>query len=231
MCNHYSSSGEWRDKVGEVSPLRLPAFHDRGRPNSVKEHVYPGRDGEILMIEGDELVPAAAHWRYIPPHWKQSLKEWAKPSKPGAVRGKSCNNARGDTADTTNMFREAAKRGRCLIPVDAFFEFAKEKGPDGRAVAHRFTPAHGGGLWLAGLAGWAEPEEGRTLSFTMVTKGPGAETASIGHHRQPVNLAPDELAAWLDPANPVASFLEPSGGDVQGGGGPSRGSWMIIRFR
>jgi putative SOS response-associated peptidase YedK len=210
MCNHYSSSGKWRDEVGEFSQMRLPVFHDRGRPNSVQEHVYPGRDGEILMALDGQLVNAAAHWRFVPFYWKGSLKEWARPSKPGAVRGKSCNNAKGETADATAMFREAAGRGRCLIPADAFFEFAREKGPDGRAVEHRFCDPDGRVLWLAGLSGWADPEEGRILSYTMVTKGPGAETASIGHHRQPVNLRRDQLAEWLDPATPVKAFLTPS---------------------
>lgn len=44
----------------------------------------------------------------------------------------------------------------------------------------------------------------------MVTKPKGAETASIGHERQPVNLEGDQLAAWLDHAVPISTFLEPS---------------------
>jgi hypothetical protein len=100
MCNHFRRDPEYRDRAGEFSDLKIPLFRDRGRLNSVKEHVYPGRDGEILMVEDGALTNAAAHWRFVPFHWKGSLKEWAEPSKPGAILGLSCNNARGETADT-----------------------------------------------------------------------------------------------------------------------------------
>jgi putative SOS response-associated peptidase YedK len=65
-------------------------------------------------------------------------------------------------------------------------------------------------LFFAGPKGHAEPEEGPMLTDTMVTKPLGPDVQSIGHHRQPVILADHELAAWLDPANPIMSFLEPS---------------------
>jgi putative SOS response-associated peptidase YedK len=208
MCNHYSSSGEWRDLVGEFSHVRLPVFHDRGRPNNVTEHVYPARYGEILLVDDGQLVPAAAYWRFVPFYWRGSLKEWAKPSKPGAARGKSCNNARGEKADTAPMFREAAKNGRCLIPADAFFEWGDgEKAPK---AEHRFSAPDGRPFWLAGLWGRSEPEDGPLISFTMVTKACGPDTGSVGHDRQPINLVGDQVGAWMDPANPVGSFLETS---------------------
>ena len=208
MCNHYSSSGEYRDRMGEFSELRLPVFRDRGRPNSVKEHVYPARDGEILFVEDGELVNAAAHWRFVPPFWRDNLKEWAKDSKPGAFRGKGCNNARIEGLDgAKSMFRTGA---RCLIPTDAFFEYGKDRGPAGKLIEYRFSHPAGEVLWLAGICGWAEPAEGRTLTFTMVTKPPGGDTASIKHHRQPVNLVGEQVSAWLDPSSPLSGFSEVS---------------------
>ena len=157
MCNHYRADPVWREAMGEFSDIKIPVFKDRGVPNSVKAHVYPGRDGEILMVDEGELANAAAHWRFVPFHWKGSLKEWAKPSKPGAVRGLSCNNARGETADTTAMFREAAKSGRCLIPTHAFYEYAKEPGPDGKKIEYEFAPPAGGVLTHDQCAAWLDP--------------------------------------------------------------------------
>ncbi len=211
MCNHYSSSGEWRDRMGEFSHLKIPPFRDRGALNSVAAHVYPGKDGEILMAVEGELTNAAAHWRFVPPTWKGTLAEWGKASNPAkkVFRGKGLNNAKGETADTIKTFRDAAQSGRCVIPVEAFFEYGDDghQHPEGGGrIEYRFTPAAGGVLWLAGLWGWADPVEGRTLTFTMVTKEKGAETGSIGHHRQPMNLGMDEIEAWLDYSNPVKAF-------------------------
>ena len=112
MCNHYRQDPLYRDRVGEFSDLKVVLFRDRGRPNSVKEHVYPCRDGEILIVEDGGLVNAAVHWRFVPFHWEGSLKEWAKPSKPGAIRGLSCNNARGETADQPQRAPMHGRRGR-----------------------------------------------------------------------------------------------------------------------
>jgi putative SOS response-associated peptidase YedK len=206
MCNHYSSSGEWRDLVGEFSHLRLPVFHDRGRPNSVKEHVYPGRDGEILIVGDGQLVPVAAHWRYVPPFWTGSPKEWARPGKPGKVGGKGCNNARGETVESGRMFAAGA---RCLIPTDAFFEWGD--GTKAPKLEHRFAAPDGRPFWLAGIWRLAHPEDGPLLTYTMITKVAGAETGGIGHQRQPFDLAPDRLADWLDGTMKIAPLaVQPS---------------------
>jgi putative SOS response-associated peptidase YedK len=204
VCNHYRSSGEWRTRTGEFSQLRIPIFSDdRPRPNVQGPDVWPGYTGEILTVESDRLVAEAATWLFVP-HWmKKPFKEWRKTNG-------GCNNAKGETADTSGVFKLAAKSGRCLIPGEAFFEYAKERAPDGKKPEYRFTPVDDRPFFFAGLRGRAEPEEGPMLTYTMVTKPPGPDVQSIGHHRQPVILADDQLAAWLDPANPVASFLEPS---------------------
>lgn len=209
MCNHYSSSGAWRDATGEFARLKLPVFTDRGRLNSVKEHVYPGRDGEILLVEDGQLVNAAAHWRFTPPYWRDSLKEWGKHARPPArPRGANCNNAKIEgLANPKSMFRGGA---RCLIPVDAFFEFNTLREKSEPAVEYRLSDPEGRVIWLAGLCAWAEPSDGRTFTFTMLTKEPGGDTASIKHHRQPVNLRPDQLERWLDPTAPAAEFKDVS---------------------
>ena len=143
MCNHYSSSGVWRDQMGEFSQLRLPLFdHEGARPN-VPTHVYPGRMGEILKAEGDRLSAAAAHWRLIPKWFRGSTKAFEK-------KWRGCNNARSEGIAGSGMFK-ACLRNRCLIPADAFFEYAAEPGPDGRKIEYEFRPAHGRVLWIAGL--------------------------------------------------------------------------------
>ena len=126
MCNHYSSSGEWRTLTGEFSQLRLPLFDaERARPN-VQTHLYPGRTGEILLVEGERLAALAAHWRLIPKWWTQSSKDFGN-------KWRGCNNARGEGIATSRMFKDALPN-RCLIPADAIFEYAAEPGADGKKV-------------------------------------------------------------------------------------------------
>lgn len=75
MCNHYSSSGEWRDRMGEFAHLKLPVFDREGARPNVQTHVYPGRIGEILKVEGDKLAASAASWRLIPKWHRGSIKD------------------------------------------------------------------------------------------------------------------------------------------------------------
>jgi|WetSurMetagenome_2_1015567.scaffolds.fasta_scaffold73710_3 putative SOS response-associated peptidase YedK len=205
MCNHYSSSGAWRDQMGEFSQLRLPAFDaDRARPNVQGPDIWPAYTGEILRIEEDRLIAEAATWLFVPFWFKKPFAEWRKTNG-------GCNNAKGETAETSGVFKHAAKTGRCLIPGEAFFEYGKERGADGKKPEYRFSYPDGRSFFFAGLRSHVDlPDKGPILTYTMVTKPPGPDVQSIGHHRQPVILEPDELAAWLDPANPIAGFLDPS---------------------
>lgn len=206
MCNHYRASGEWRTKVDEFSQTKVwPRFDITApRPNVQADDVYPGYVGEILMTQGEQLVPAAATWLFMP-FTEKSFAEWSK-------KRRGCNNARGETADTGWPFKFVAKSGRCLIPAEAFFEW--DDGPKGGKSEFRLAYPDGRAFFFAGLCGRAEPAEGPILTYTMVTKAAGGDTAAIGHPRQPVILAPDQLDAWLDPANTVESFtrhMDPAG--------------------
>ncbi len=209
MCNHYSSDGRWRDAMGEFSDLQVPLFPNLDR-NVRGPDIWPGYTAEIVRpVPGDDGVHRmeinAATWLLVP-HWhKGTLKDWRK------TRG-GCNNAKGETAGTSGIFKVAAAKGRCLIPGDSFFEYAAKPGPDGKKPEYRFTPADDRPFFFAGLCSWwaGSDEDGPQLTYTMVTKPPGAETLSIGHQRQPAILAPDQHTAWLDSANPIESFLEPS---------------------
>ena len=204
MCNHYRADPTWVDRTGEFSHLRLPPFAaGRARPNVQGPDIWPGYMGEIAAVEDGRLAALGASWRLIPPWFKGAAKDWARTSG-------GCNNARGETAATNGVFKTAARAGRCLIPGEAFFEYAAERDAEGRKPEYRFTPADGRPFFFAGLYGHATPAEGPMLTFTMVTKPGGPDTGSIGHPRQPLILMPDELAAWLDPTNPIDGFLAPS---------------------
>jgi putative SOS response-associated peptidase YedK len=208
MCNHYRKNPDWRTRIDDWSETRIPIRFGREAPiPNTSGEVYPGGVGEIVVPADDDLlVAAAASWIFMP--WKPGLT-WAEWSK--TRRG--CNNARGEEADAKWPFGPAAKRGRCLIPGDAFYEW--DDGPKGGKTEFRFAYPDGRPFFFAGLFNRVEPpDQGPMLTYAMITKGAGGDTASIGHPRQPVILRADQLDAWLDPANPIAAFaadLDPAG--------------------
>ena len=200
MCNHYRSDPNWRQRTGEFSQLKIPLFDaERARPNT-QEHLYPGRTGEIVLVEEAVSVAAAAHWRLIPPWWTDTSKAFGN-------KWRGCNNARSEGIETSRMFK-ASIGNRCLIPAAAIYEYAAEAGPDGKKVEYEFTPV-AGPVWIAGIHQRAHPADGPMLTYAMVMTEAGPDALSIGHPRSPIFLPEARLADWLDPRNPIAGFAAP----------------------
>ena len=122
-------------------------------------------------------------WGLVP-HWAKDLKI-----------GFSTINAMAETVDTKPVFREAFARRRCLVPIEAFYEWkklgSKEKQPYAIALAG------GGFMALAGLwENWKSPAGEWVRSFTIITTTPNALCAEI-HDRMPVILPPAIWPLWL----------------------------------
>jgi putative SOS response-associated peptidase YedK len=125
-------------------------------------------------------------------------------------------NARGETVAEMRAFRTAFRRRRCLVPANGFYEWrpgdtAKQPyliaRPDGAPFAFA-------GLWERWTlpAGDTLPERPYVDSFTIVTTAASPALAPL-HHRQPVILASEDHAGWLDPdAEPEAllAMLKPA---------------------
>ena len=121
-------------------------------------------------------------------------------------------NARAETV-TTKFARLLARR--CLVPATAWFEWRK----DGKArIKTRLRPRLTNAPFaLAGL------EDGERF---VVLTCPAAPDAAAVHDRMPVLLAPEDEAAWLDPATAPGELARPYGGPlsvVEEGGAPPRG--------
>ena len=116
---------------------------------------------------------------------------WAKDIKVGF----STINAMAETVDTKPVFREAFKRRRCLVLVEAHYEWkkldAKTKQPYPFALASDSVMALAG-LWET----WKSPAEESVRSFTIVTTTPNDLCAEI-YNRMPVILPPSVWPAWL----------------------------------
>ncbi|MCK0196220.1 SOS response-associated peptidase [Ancylobacter sp. 6x-1] len=103
--------------------------------------------------------------------------------------------ARAESVATTPSFREAFARRRCLVPVDAFFEWKAETTPrQPYAVARRDRGPFGlAALW----ENWRDPASGNWMrTFAVLTHAARAPMAAI-HHRMPVIVPADRQPLWL----------------------------------
>lgn len=108
---------------------------------------------------------------------------WAKDPK----IGNKLFNARIETLTEKAVFRDSARRRRCLIPIDGYYEWqVTETGKQPWFI----TGLSGKGLVLAGLY------EGET---TTIVTAAATDTTSFIHDRRPVIVAKDYWDAWLSP--------------------------------
>ncbi len=121
-------------------------------------------------------------WGLIP-HFTKDLKAARKPI-----------NARSETVASSGMFRGALAARRCLVPVDAFYEWrAMADGKQPYAIARQDgTPMAMAGLW----EGWRAPDGEVMRTFAILTTAANA-TMSALHERMPVILEPEDWPAWL----------------------------------
>lgn len=101
-------------------------------------------------------------------------------------------NARAESLTEKPTFRPLLNR-RCLVPATAYFEWQRPQG--GAKQKMRIHPGDQELFAMAGLVG----ADGDTV--TIITTTPSSEIRDI-HDRMPVILAPEDEAAWIDPAIP-----------------------------
>jgi putative SOS response-associated peptidase YedK len=88
-------------------------------------------------------------------------------------------NARAETIATSRTWREPMKKRRCLIPVNAFYEWPKEGKPPKQPYAFDFA-----GVWDA----WKDGEGHWLQSYAIVTTEAN-ELMSRIHPRMPRHCA------------------------------------------
>ena len=130
-------------------------------------------------------------WGLLPP--------WAvDPGKAGTRPAHPLINARAETLTTSPAFRAAAKRRRCLVPMDGYYEWRPN--PDtpkrGRKTPFYFYRPDGAPLLVAGLWAAGTPEVPSTC--TIVTTAAVGEFADV-HDRMPLVLGEGDWDRWLDP--------------------------------
>jgi len=184
MCNEAArriALGELRNDWGET---RIPLIFPEGAPNMAPLDGFRITDSTVIIRGVDGAADSA----------ELVTRRWSWPGS----HGKPVYNYRSDGRDLT--------RGRCLIPVDAFYEFTAPADPKAkRKDKWAFRLRDHDWFCIAGL--WrSDATVGE--AFTMLTCPPGPDIAPY-HARQVVVLGRGDWARWLDPVVPSANLCQP----------------------
>ncbi len=188
MCNEVRRTVALGQIREDFSQIRIPLRFPEGAPN-------------LAPLESIRITDPTAIVRAAPEGAELVQRRWSWPG-PG---GKPVYNFRSEGREFTS--------GRCLIPVDGFFEFTDPAPTEGAPKKRKkdkwlFTKAGEDWFCIAGI--WRTSELGE--AFTMLTTDPGPDVAPY-HNRQVAVLSRSDWAHWLDSAVPAATILKllPSG--------------------
>lgn len=195
MCGRFVASRPVEDiaRLLDVDEVEVPPELSAPRWNVAPQ-------ATVLAVTSSRQTPglrrlSAYRWGLVP--W------WAKDPSIGS----RAFNAKAETLSDRPMFRGAIASQRCIIPADAFYEWAPA-GPGerkGRKQPWCFRAPDSGLLFLGGL--WdkwrsrgAGPEE--TLrTCTIITTGANEVVGRV-HDRMPVLISGEDLDEWLS-ADPL----------------------------
>jgi putative SOS response-associated peptidase YedK len=187
------SYGAWVPQFGEddmcgrfvcsKAPEVYGSFYDVVAPAIAPNfNVAPTTPVPVIKIENDQRTCVLQRWGLIP--------SWAKDKKMSFI------NARADTLFEKPAFRAAAKRRRCLILADGYFEWkaitAKQKQP------YYLRPTDGNPIAFAGVWETWKGEGDPVDSCAIITTDANELTRPI-HDRMPVILRGADAEVWIDP--------------------------------
>lgn len=146
-------------------------------------NIAPTQMVPVIRVVNGKRWLSLVRWGLIP--------HWAKEAKKPQI------NARGETVFEKPMFRDAARRRRCLILTDGFYEWKRDEN-DKPLQAYFVERADGKPFAMAGIWDtWISPEGEVIDTVAIVTTEANAEVAPI-HHRMPVILDKDDYLTWIE---------------------------------
>jgi putative SOS response-associated peptidase YedK len=156
-------------------------------------NIAPTQSIDVIRLNAQGArETAAVRWGFVP--------EWAMPPFQPLI------NARAESISKKPTFRNAFKRGRCLIPVDGFFEWKKigrARQPYLLRMRSR-KPFALGALWERCETDPAGPLE----TCVILTTDANTLVAAL-HDRMPVIIDQEHFSEWLDRSVEVFEKLKP----------------------
>lgn len=167
------------------------------KEGSSHHHISGYEHPKLLVFTNDKpLHPQAFIWGLIP--------SWVKDAHTAKTIYNQTLNARVETIFDKPSFRNAAKNKRCLIYLDAFYEYhhQKKKSYPFQISAKNDSPLAVAGLWDE----WTDRETGEVIkTVSIVTTKAGALMGKIHNNpklpepRMPAILPRELQNQWLEP--------------------------------
>lgn len=158
-------------------------------------NIAPGQEAFVVAGGDGGRFGVPRRWGLVP-HWADDPKA-----------GYRMINARSETVFDKPAFRDSIRTARCLVPVQAFYEWKNtEEGKQPHAIGVDGCDVFA----MAGImARWQDGKTGEVVeSFSVLTCAPNELVRRI-HDRMPVIIAPTDWDHWLDGDVQQSEKLEP----------------------
>jgi len=203
MCNEAYRLAQIGQVAQDWGQTRIPLRCPEGKPNFAPLDSIPITDHiEIIRAapasDADERAAEMVTRRW----------SWPGPS------GKPVYSFRSDGGAIANGAAKNEGYGRCLIPVDGFFEFTDPPPPPADAPKPTKKPPKSkwvftvSGLEWFCIAGVGRTDSGVGETWAMLTCPPGPDIAPC-HSRKVVVLTTPDYAPWLTGEFPAADLCRP----------------------
>jgi putative SOS response-associated peptidase YedK len=191
MCGRYVSVRANEDLTEEFDAIDAT----NGEWEAPDYNVAPTKPVRAIVnrpLRDENGNPAATPTRQLRVVSWGLIPSWAKDRKTQS----RMFNARVESVATTNAFRRAYAKRRCLVPADGWYEW---QALDGRKQPIYMTPTDGHPIAFAGLYEfWGD--QGQTVTTCTIITAPSAGALAEVHDRMPLVLPRNGWARWLDPA-------------------------------
>jgi putative SOS response-associated peptidase YedK len=186
MCGRFSL---------HANPEVIALAFELGLMPELEAHYNIAPSAKVLVVRADREKGRIAdlyRWGLIP--------GWAK----DPAIGNKLANARGETVAEKPSFRNAFRRGRCLIPASGFYEW---QGVKGRKQPYYIYPRDRELFGIAGITELWQGPDGPVHTCAIITTEANDLMKNI-HDRMPVILRPEDYAAWLASDNQATAELQ-----------------------
>ncbi|HEV7608510.1 MAG TPA: SOS response-associated peptidase family protein [Steroidobacteraceae bacterium] len=165
------------------------------KPHVAEARFFPMHHAPIVLQDGNRRVMRLGRYHCRKPGEPESIDR----KLPGLY------SARRDSLG--KYWQGLFGVSHAVMAIESLFENVER---DGKNQVLHFVPRPAETMLVACLcATWQDPSGGRPLlSFAAITDEPPPEVAAAGHDRMIINLKPEHLDAWLQPAGRSLDELE-----------------------